>query len=82
MSEEANKEQTLGTKQEKSTELSDEQLNEVTGAGTETQEPPILKKNLEVDVGQNLDIGDVEKAPNLDLADTKNLLNESGPDDY
>ena len=81
MSEEGNEEKTSGAKQEKNTELSDEQLDEAAGAGDgKLQDQVLQQKSLEVDA--TFDIGDVQKSSDVELADTENLLPETGPDDY
>ena len=81
MSEEGNEEKTSGAKQEKNTELSDEQLDEAAGAGDgKLQDQVLQQKSLEVDA--TFDIGDVQKSSDVELADTENLLPETGPADY
>ena len=68
MSEEGNEEKTSGAKQEKNTELSDEQLDEAAGAGDgKLQDQVLQQKSLEVDA--TFDIGDVQKSSDVELAD-------------
>ena len=81
MSKEGNEEQTLGAKQEKSTELSDEQLDEAAGGGeVALGGAQILPQSFKVDLATKFDIGGVKKVSDVELADTEKLLMETGPD--